>query len=341
MLLKAVVLPIPVVAVPPNLRNVPVLVTVRVPLPPLSVKSASFWISHKPAFSIETELLEEKVTFAVIVAVDPVGFSKIRPPVSVTALVPIVSPPLVFVRPVPVIVPPVKLVVPVTVSCPEPPRVPEPLRKNDPSICDAVDRLMLPAESVSELTPMTVSEFTVSVPEEWVTLNPLMQTSSDESGSRSRSQLVAVCQSPVPAELSKLIVPGHPAESGALGERFDSETKLTKTSPPENAGCTDVADGDSSECATPTATACARGVTTTPDARWSSVLPMRVEFRIAPSAGSSCVMKAARFPATRARSASAPGKPGEHVEPTIHGAPEPSTATPVASSSHVPPSCLA
>ncbi len=89
------------------------------------------------------------MTFAVIVAVDPVGFSRIRPPVSVTTLVLIVRPPLVFVRAAPVIVPPVHVVAPLTVTLSVPPSVPEP---------DSVNALRLTGDPVTKFNvpPLTV-----------------------------------------------------------------------------------------------------------------------------------------------------------------------------------------
>jgi hypothetical protein len=105
-------------------------------------------MSHSPAFSIAAPLLKMTPTLEVIVAVEPEGFSRIRPPLRLTLFVLIVRPPLVLVRPAPVIVPPVKVVGPLTVTWSVPPSVP-----------------LFERERLAEGTVAPVLRFSVPLPE--------------------------------------------------------------------------------------------------------------------------------------------------------------------------------
>ena len=129
---------------------------------------------------------------------------------------PMARPPLAWVVPAPDIVPPVQVASPETVRLPLPESVPA-LSEKAPATWEALARESVPPDIPSDPEAVTVTLLTVCVPDGTVTLKPSMQTSSETPGSTLRSQFAAVCQTPVPAELSKLIVPGHAAASGAFG----------------------------------------------------------------------------------------------------------------------------
>jgi hypothetical protein len=123
-----------VLVAPEDFLNVPEFVMVRVPTPNAFVKLALLWMSQTPAFSIVADWLAGMATSELIVAVEPEGFSRIRPPLRITAFVLMVRPPLVLVRPAPVMVP-VQVVGPLMVNWSVPPRVPE--RERLPEVAGA------------------------------------------------------------------------------------------------------------------------------------------------------------------------------------------------------------
>ena len=89
---------------------------------------------------------------------------------------------------------------------------------SEPSTCESAAIDNDPPETARDELASTNSEPIVCAPEDRVTAQPgPIHTSSVEFGSLSRSQFVVVCQSPVPAELSKWIVPGQPAAEGEFG----------------------------------------------------------------------------------------------------------------------------